>query len=332
MPTDALAIAPAILAVVLVVSAVGKLRSPAASAQAFTALQVPRPLSAPLVVRALPWVEIVLGLALVTVGGWAGVVVSLVVLALFAAYLVLVIRARGFDTDVDCACFGSLGPGRITRVTVWRNTWLLALAVVSVVVALSGESLLSRVSSGTAPWAWLLAAAAAALTVLLVVGPGSDSPADASSDAVGELAVEEGDYLRVRTPALPMMLGDGSSTQLRSLSAQRPQLLIYVSETCGSCTEVINAVPGWREELPMLDIRLVLRHAPDVTTLTSTSEPLTLHDTDGLLSETFEMRGTPSAVLLGADGLLAGGPTVSTAAVREFVDDIRGELAAALHR
>src|SRR6478609_3515150 len=67
VPTDALAIAPAILAVVLVVSGVGKLRSPAASAQAFTALKVPPPLDAPLVVTALPWVEIVLGVALVTV-------------------------------------------------------------------------------------------------------------------------------------------------------------------------------------------------------------------------------------------------------------------------
>ncbi|WP_404392332.1 MauE/DoxX family redox-associated membrane protein [Humibacillus xanthopallidus] len=327
MPTDALAIAPAILAVVLVVSAVGKLRSPAASAQAFTALRVPRPLSAPPVVRALPWVEIVLGLALVTVGGWVGVVVSLAVLALFAAYLALVIRARGFDTDVDCACFGSLGPGRITRVTVWRNTWLLALAVVSVLVALSGESLLSRVIDGTAPWAWLLAAAAAAVTVLLVVGLGSDSPAGASADAVGELAVEEGDYLRVRTPAVPVTLADGTSTTLRGLSAERPQLLLYVSESCGSCEPVIAAVPTWREQLPQLDVRLVLRFGPESTALTSIEHPISVHDTDGLIYETFDLR-TPSAVLLGADGLLAGGPIVGNVAVPEFVEDIRAELGA----
>ncbi|TQM63985.1 MauE/DoxX family redox-associated membrane protein [Humibacillus xanthopallidus] len=327
MPTDALVIAPAILAVVLVVSAVGKLRSPAASAQAFTALKVPRPLASPLVVRALPWVEIVLGLVLIVVGGWLGVVVSLAVLALFGAYFALVVRARGFETDVDCACFGSLGPGRITRVTVWRNTWLLALAVVSVLVATTGEALLARIIDGTAPWPWLLAAAAAALTVLLVLGTESSPASDAPTAVVGDLAVEEGDYLRVRTPALPVMLGDGTTTHLRRLSEQRPQLLLYVSQSCGSCAEVIDAVPGWRGELPMLDVRLVLRQAPESTTLTSTAEPLTLHDTDGLLAETFEMRGTPSALLLGADGLLAGGPTVSTPAVMEFVGDIKAELA-----
>jgi hypothetical protein len=325
VPTDALAIAPAILAVVLVVSAVGKLRSPAASAQAFTALRVPPRLAGPLIVKALPWVEIVLGVALVVIGGWVGVIVSLAVLALFCAYLVLVVRARGFETDVDCACFGSMGPGRITTLTVWRNAWLLALAVASVVVASSGDALLSRVVDGTTPWEWLAAAAAAAVTAVLVLGPGSASPAAPASEGVGELAVEEGDYLRTRTPALPVMLGDGSSTTLRRLADERPQLLLYVSESCGSCEPVIEAVPAWREQLPQLDIRLVLRFGPESSTLSSTVEPLSVHDTEGLLYETFDLR-TPSAVLLGADGLLAGGPIIGNIAVPEFVDDIREEL------
>ncbi len=166
-----------ILAVVLVVSAVGKLRSPAASAQAFTALKVPAPFDSPVVVTAMPWVEIVLGVALVSLGGWIGLVISIAVLALFSAYLGLVVRARGFETDVDCACFGSLGPGRITSLTMWRNVWLVALAVGAVVVAASGDALLSRVISGTTPWQWLLAAAAAALTVLLQCNRQRSQPA-----------------------------------------------------------------------------------------------------------------------------------------------------------
>ena len=39
--------------------------------------------------------------------------------------------------------------------------------------------------------------------------------------------------------------------------------------------------------------------------------------------------GTPSAVLLGADGLLAGGPVGGGDEVREFVDDIIAQLAQA---
>jgi hypothetical protein len=69
----------------------------------------------------------------------------------------------------------------------------------------------------------------------------------------------------------------------------------------------------------------VLRFGPESSTLSSTVEPLSVHDTEGLLYETFDLR-TPSAVLLGADGLLAGGPIIGNIAVPEFVDDIREEL------
>ena len=41
------------------------------------------------------------------------------------------------------------------------------------------------------------------------------------------------------------------------------------------------------------------------------------------------MQATPSAVLLGADGLLAGGPVVGATAVPEFVDGDPSRAAAA---
>ncbi|MBW8732418.1 MAG: hypothetical protein JF622_16000, partial [Terrabacter sp.] len=127
MPSDALALAPVILAVVLVVSAVGKLRSPSASAEAFRDLRVPTTLSGRLVVEALPWGELLLAVALLLVGGPVGIVAAVAALLLFTAYLVLVVRAVGFDEDVDCACFGEFAPGRITRRTVVRNAWLVLL-------------------------------------------------------------------------------------------------------------------------------------------------------------------------------------------------------------
>ena len=67
--------------------------------------------------------------------------------------------------------------------------------------------------------------------------------------------------------------------------------------------------------------------SPGATALTSRTEPLTVHDPEGLVGETFDMQATPSAVLLGADGLLAGGPVVGSLAVPQLVDDILHELA-----
>ena len=326
MPTDALVLAPAILSVVLVVSAVGKLRSPRASAEAFRDLRVPAALSGRRVVAALPWGEIVLAVGLVLVGGPLGVVAAVAAFLLFTAYLALVVRALGFDVPVDCACFGDFAPGRITRRTVVRNAWLVALAALAVATSTQGSSVAARLADGRAPWWWVVGAVAAAVTVHLVVG--RSTPAE-EPDEQAALVEEEGDYLRVRTPALPVTLGDGTTTTLRRLGDTRPQLLVYVSETCGSCLEVIEAVPGWREQLPQLDVRIVVHAGPESSGLTSRQEPLSVHDTDGLVHETFDLR-TPSALLLGADGLLAGGPVTGSLAVPEFVEDVRAELVEAL--
>jgi uncharacterized membrane protein YphA (DoxX/SURF4 family) len=326
VPTDALVLSSAILAVVLVVSAVGKLRSPRASAEAFRDLRVPAPLAGRRAVAALPWAEIVLAVALVLVGGPPGVVAAVAALVLFTAYLWLVVRALGFDVPVDCACFGEFAPGRITRRTVVRNGWLVALAVLAVGTSAQGSSVAARLVDGRAPWWWVTGAVAAAVTVHLVVG--RSTPAEEHHEQAA-LVEEEGEYLRVRTPALPVTLGDGTTTTLRRLSGTRPQLLVYVSETCGSCWEVIEAVPGWREQLPQLDVRIVVHADPESSGLASTQEPLSVHDAEGLLYETFDLR-TPSAVLLGADGLLAGGPVIGSLAVPEFVADVRAELVEAL--
>ncbi|GAB3880197.1 TlpA family protein disulfide reductase [Terrabacter terrigena] len=326
MPTDALVLAPVILACVLVASAVGKVRSPSASVQAFRDLRVPAPLSGRFVVAALPWVELLLAPGLLLVGGAGGVLLAAVAFLLFAAYLVLVTRALGFDEDVECACFGTFAPGRISGRTVLRNTWLLVLGVAALARSLDGDSVAARLADGRAPWWWLAGAVAAAVTVGLVAGQGGRA-ADARTSRAYAEAAEDGDYVRARTPALPVTLGDGSATTLRELSAERPQLLVHVSETCGSCVEVIEAVPGWRDRLPAVDIRLVLRAAPGASTLTSVTEPHSVHDPEGFVGETFDMQATPSAVLLGADGMLAGGPVVGSYAVPDLVDGILRELA-----
>jgi hypothetical protein len=50
-------------------------------------------------------------------------------------------------------------------------------------------------------------------------------------------------------------------------------------------------------------------------------------DVEDGATHTFAPTGRPAAVLLGADGLLAGGPVAGSIAVTEFVADIVAELA-----
>ena len=325
MPPTALVLAPLLLAAVLAVAAAGKLRAPARSADALVALDVPRWLRDPRLVKAHPWAELALAVGLVLTTGWLGTAVAVAAALLFAGYLVLIARAAAQPEPVDCDCFGALGAGPVTRLTVVRNVWYLVVAGLAIWAHVAGVGPASAmVGLGAAGWWWVAGAAAAAVTVGVTMhGQGSArleaDPAEDEDDA--------DDYIRVRTPAVPVSLPDGGTRTLRDLSRERAQLILLVSETCGFCEVVAKQVPAWRKELELIDLRLLVPTEPGKTTMTEAlNDPMTLHDPAQLVRETFSVRGMPSAVLLGIDGLVAGGPVSGTVAIEEFVQEIRNQL------
>jgi hypothetical protein len=114
-----------VLAGVLTVSAVAKLRSRAAVQREIGALTSER--FGALAGRALPALELVVAVALVV---WWSPVPGLVALALFAVFTVALVRAQA--RHVPCACFGAgrsdAPPG---PAAVVRNGVLTALAVLA---------------------------------------------------------------------------------------------------------------------------------------------------------------------------------------------------------
>ena len=326
--TTAALVSPLLLSCVLALSGVAKLRDPRSSAAAFDALEVPRLLSGSAVRRGHPWLEFVLAVALLTLpGGWQ-LAAAGAVLALLVVYLWLVIRALSFTDPVDCACFGAMGSDRVTRWTVLRNAWLVLLGVIAVPVATSDASVLNRlVELGSEAW-WLAAVAAGMVTIALVMARPGQS-AHPSEHVTPSSYGDQEEYLRRPTPHLPVSLADGTTVSVRALAERRPQLLVHVSELCGSCSATVAAVPRWREVLPEVDIRLLLRSGADSSPWASASEPQTIHDPAGYAAVTMDMPRTPSAVLLGVDGLLAGGPVTGPDAIQAFVEEITHELEAA---
>ena len=326
MPNAVYVAAPLLIGLVLVTSAVGKLRAPERARAAFSALGLPRVLDRPWSARAHPWAEIALALMIMVVPGPVGVIAAGAAVALMLVYVALVVRALRSPVDVDCACFGALGGDRITRATVWRNVWLTAVGAAALWASLGLRSPVSRLAGlSAADWWWLVAAGATGLTVALVLWPGQGQGSEAGQE-VPEGDIELADYVRTRTPAVPITLADGSTTDLRRLSAQRAQLLLYVSEGCSGCQNVIAAAPQWRVQLPQLEVRLLVAVRHDISSLTATVEPMSLHDPQRMVWESFGLWGTPSALLLGTDGLLAGGPVMGADAVFDFVTEIRHEL------
>jgi hypothetical protein len=322
---------PLILAGVLVASAVAKLRSPD-DLVGWAELGVPKVLRKQWLLQLHPWAEIALGAALVLLGGWLGLLAAIVAVVLMGAYLGLVVRAKGKSEDASCACFGSRR--RITRVTFARNIWLVVLAAATAAVIwtapLWGGALLVAFSG---LWASVIAAAAAAVTAALVLWP-DEKPTAPAPQPGGESAsldtepgdVDELDYVRTRTPAVPLTLADGTSVNLRTLTRARPLLMLAVSSTCGSCTVVIERAPEWRTLLPEVDVRLMFTHAHDSGRIKELTEPQSLHDVDHLVSDSIEDWRVPTAVLFGIDGMLAGGPITGVREIAEFVDDIYESL------
>jgi len=322
---------PVILAGVLVASAVAKLRSPD-DLLGWAELGVPRMLRTKWLLRLHPWAEVALAAALVLMGGWLGFLAAIVAVALMCSYLWLVVRAKNASDDASCACFGA--KRRITRVTIIRNAWLVVLAVASASVIWTAPLLGGAlVVALTGWWMTLIGAAVAAVTSALVLWPEEpqttpDAPPNVESSVTGEAADVDGEleYVRSRTPAVPVTLADGTSVNLLDLTRRKPILMLAVSATCGSCTTVIENAPSWRTRLPEVDVRLLFTHAHDSGLMSELSEPQSLHDVDRLVSRSIKEWPTPSAVLFGSDGMLAGGPISGVRDIDDFVDDIYESL------
>lgn len=315
---------PLALAGVLIASGISKLRV-SDDLNAWTDLGVPRVFRRAWLVRIHPWAEVALGIAIGAFGGFLGLIAGLVAVVLMGAYTWLVVRAVSRNDDSSCACFGVRK--RVTRVTVVRNVWLTALAIVTTAVVWTAPLFGGAISVG---WSLLPALAVTAVTTALILWPEGETDAAAVGNTptlAGAGADDvDADYLRTRTPAVPVTLADGTVSDLRRLTATRPMLMLAVSPTCGWCEPVVALSKHWRSLLPEVDVRLLLSSAPASSPWTEGDEPQSLHDPDEYVSASLaDYLPTPSAVLFGVDGMLAGGP-VSGPDIEPFIGDIYESL------
>ncbi|NYE35775.1 putative membrane protein YphA (DoxX/SURF4 family)/thiol-disulfide isomerase/thioredoxin [Nocardioides cavernae] len=301
------------LAVVLLTSGLAKLRDRQATRDAFDALRVPDVVPAGPAATALPWVEVALAaLLLVAPAPWL-VPVAVVVLLLMLAYAALVVRALGFDEPVACACFGSLGRHEVGRTTVARNVLLSLLSAVTLWWAATGGSAPGAAGGlDVRGWATLLACAAAVTVAVLVAGRGADSADDA----------EPLDYERQPTPYGVVERADGRTVTLAELTATQARLLVVLKPGCGPCVRTAEKLDGWAARLgPAVGVVAVYPDQPSAVGQTQHDADLAVVEPELNIRRVFSV-GQPAAVLLGADGYLAGGPVAGEGSVARFVDDV----------
>ena len=309
-------------AAVLIVSGVAKLRAPETVDSAFTSLEVPKALDTAWVRRLVPWMEVALGAWLLLASGSALVVVAVLTLLLFVAYLVLVVRAVRRPEPVDCGCFGALGDSEVTTVTVWRNALLVLSALLAVVAGLQGTGLVPSLLDDSRVLAWVAAAALAAAVAALVT---YRAPRSASA-SIGPRVDASGDYLRDAIPQAAVLTEEGELVLLSHESAKAAHLLVFLSPGCGPCGRIGPLVAGWSEQLAPVVVRAVVAGQPDVVrTWLTYLQGHAWFDPFGITRTAFTA-GNPSAVLLGADGLVAGGPVHGEEDVLAFVADVADQL------
>ncbi len=332
MLSGPLLLPPLVLAALLVISGTSKVRHLEATRSAFAQLELPQALTRSPAPRALPWVEIALAVALVLSPAPAAIPVAVLTLLVFAAYLLVIGRALTFDHPVTCGCFGELGLGEVTRRTLVRNLLLVVLALLAVGSATDGASVAARlVAADGITWAWLGLVVLAGTTLLATFGTAKGAPPHRSGGAgtTGAAAEGELDYQRQPLPFASLVDEEGATHTLTDLVREGAQLLVFVSPGCGPCTEVMARVPQWASGLGPVRVRAVV--AQDIDGVVDRAPDLAGHllqDPQGATRRIFDS-GTPGAVLLGGDGLLAGGPVRGKEPVLEFVEDIRAELAEA---
>ncbi|KGN39110.1 MauE/DoxX family redox-associated membrane protein [Knoellia subterranea] len=291
--------------------------------------------------RAIPWIELAIAVGLLTPWRWTFAAAAAGAAVLMVVYWLLIARGMTLTPRPMCGCFGQAGDHGISWRTLLRNTLLVAAAVASVALAWTGRTGWSAVSAFTSgDWLWLALAAVASVVTALVLGSFGPAPESPASDPVSPTKAEsgeripggdaqgaaddDGDYVREPIPRA-VLIDDGTPVTLRELAAERAQLLVLVDCYCASTQEITPHIAGWDERLDLVDVRTVFA-VPYKSEYLRTPVENPLLDHAKLTWDTLGVEYSPAAVLLGADGLLAGGPVSGVEEVTQFVADVEAQL------
>jgi len=330
------------LALVFAVSGGAKVMDLAGTREALASFGVPEPLRRSGSV-ALPVLELAVAVLLVPLAtAWWGAIGAMVLLGGFTAAM---LRSLAAGERPDCHCFGQLHSEPIGWRSILRNVVLLGAAGF-VVVAGHSDAGHSVVPAGTSSLT-IVVIVALSLLALAVIGEGV---------VLYSLVVSHGGVLRRLTEAgalsepLPPASGlpvgaeapgfvlaglHGDTQTLSALRASgRPVMLIFTDPGCGPCAELTPEIGVWQSDhASTVTIAIVSRGSRE-DNLAKTAEHLlsnvVLQDDDEV-SSAYGSPGTPSAVVVDAQGRIAtpmaGGAPAVRALFASFVDTPRAQPA-----
>ena len=324
-----------ILVVTLTASGIAKAKDPSSTVEGILNLGLDSVAPLKLTPAVLPWAELVLAAGLLFAPGPLFPVFAIASCALMVFYLVVIARALATGRTEGCNCFGKKSAAPVSRYTLIRNIALTIAGILTVVASFVGGKAVvyELVGLNGSGWLWAVGAGLIALTLWAIQrGESLAEPAPDIPEVVLPSAADESeDYVRVPIPYASIYTTDGRVTTLRDMSRVQARVLFFASPTCGSCTPILKTIPRWQKLLPQLGLHPVfsseekIRQAHKLEKLDEGVEALV--DPKHAAMHNFG-RGTPMAVILGSDGMLAGGPVAGTSDVKQLMDDLLVEFGA----
>ena len=317
------------IAVVFATAGIAKLRDAKGTMEMLRAFGVPI-LAQPMLGRCLPVIELVLALALLPsvsaqLSGGAAALLLTTFTGFIAAQLAL-------GRHPDCRCFGAASATPIDTRTLARNIVLLAVALFIAMRPAEDSPALQWASKNAIGLAIGSIAFAFAATqtflmfqiihqqgrILIRLGEVQALPASTNAERI---AKSRGG-LPVGTPApafeLPTLAGN-RATLADLLEAGEPLLLVFLHPSCGPCSELLPDVARWQSNLRIGPRVIIISSGK----LESNRVALAAHPGESVLlqneyevSEMFRAYGTPTAVLISANGQIASPVVAGAEAVR----------------
>lgn len=339
VPTVPLVLCTALIALTLLISGIAKAKDPQSTVTGIENLGLQKIAPARAVSLILPWFEIALAaVLLLSPVRLPAVIASGLALVLMIFYTVVIARALATGRTAGCNCFGSESTAPVSRYTLFRNLSLLVAAAGTHAAALAGSAgvLFTLFSLDASGWLWAGGAALIAATLDAVrrgdaLGAADERPQVILPEPVYDENGEEL-YVRMPIPLGALYLEDGRRTTMREIAKTQARVLVFVSATCGGCVKFLKTMPQWQERLPQVALHPVYSSLESLNKSRNNGsfpEGLTpLIDRESASAANFGY-GVPLAVVLGSDGLMAGGPAVGLEEVEALMGDIEAQFAEA---
>lgn len=327
-----------LLAVVFTIAGVTKLRDRPGTRRSLESFGVP-PTLAPAAGVVLPILELVVAAALLSVPTAAyGAAAALGLLGIFVVAIAINL-AKG--RAPDCHCFGQLHSAPVGPRILVRNGLLAVVAFIVMTTNWNapGQSLIAWMGPLT-PFQTFVALAlatavpliAAQLFVLTRVFRQNQSILSQLAAQPPAVAASggrpTGKSIGMAAPGFALSNLQGETITLDRLrERRRPVVLVFSDPNCGPCVGLVPEIGAWqREHADALTFALITRGTVEANLPKIEGHGLehVLLQADREIAELYGVWGTPSAVMVRADGTIGSVLAQAEAEIRQLIDTLTG--------